>query len=215
MINHRSLLLAACALFAVGCTARSAQLPAVEMRFIETPPEAAPTERIREKFTLNATLIGDAALRYLRPSDLLKEAEGTSGGEPLKLIRAGRTLIPGDGVVLLATVRAQEAAGGSAANVAQYTLALGCGQVDLDRPGDLKDCKGYVMRVTRTWPGEVYAIEDVTVSLIPDGGTAHGRIRARSVPGGFKAELEGEFVASIVELQRQAAPVAETAPAAQ
>ncbi|MCY1023368.1 hypothetical protein [Pyxidicoccus sp. MSG2] len=32
------------------------------------------------------------------------------------------------------------------------------------------------------------------------GGTAKGRIRARSEPGTFEAWLEGEFSASIVEL---------------
>jgi hypothetical protein len=57
-----------------------------------------------------------------------------------------------------------------------------------------------VLRVTRTWPAEVYALPEATVSLIAEGGTAHGRIRAKSEPGAFTSELEGEFAASIVEL---------------
>lgn len=184
-----------------ACTARSSNAPGVEMRFYETPGEAAPVERIKEKFTFNVTLISDASLRYFSPADLLKAAETSSGdGSPQKLMRAGRSLTPGDGVVLLGTVRSQEAAGGSAANIAMYSLALTCGKADLDQPGDLKDCRGYVMRVTRTWPGEVYEIAEATVTLIPEGGTAKGRIKARSVPGGFKAELDGEFAATIVDL---------------
>ena len=57
-----------------------------------------------------------------------------------------------------------------------------------------------MLRVLRTWPAEVYELQDATVSLISEGGTAHGRLRAASGPGAFKAELEGEFAASIVEL---------------
>lgn len=191
-----------------GCGARNAQLPAVEMRFYETPADAAPKERIKDKFSMNVALIGDATLRYTRPSELLNAAETDVGGDPAKLMRAGRTLVPGDGVVLLGTVPSQEASGGSATTLSIYTLALACDRADLDSPGDLENCKGYVMRVPRTWPGEVYAIEQATVTIIPHGGTAHGRIRAKSLPGAFKAELEGEFAASVVELQR-----AETAAA--
>lgn len=211
MIVRLVVLCAASAL--VGCSARSSQLPAVEMRFYETPPEAAPKERVKEKFTLNAALIGDATLRYMQPSELLKAAESDVGGDPVKLMRAGRTLAPGDGVVLLGTVRSQEKSGGSASTVLVYIVALACEPAELDAPGDLRGCKGYVMRVPRTWPGEVYAIEDATVSVIPEGGTATGRLRAKSVPGGFKAELEGEFSASLVELHREASAVAaEPAP---
>jgi hypothetical protein len=188
------------ALVLSGCAARSSQLPSVEMRFLEAPEKGVLKERMQEEFVLNTALIGDATLRYTRPSELLKAAEsGTGQGDPQKLMRAARTLAPGEGVVLLGTVRS-EASGGGSAKLAVYSLALSCGKTDLDRPGDLRGCKGYVLRVTRTWPAEVYALEDVTVSLIPEGGTAKGRIRARSEPGAFEARLEGEFSASIVEL---------------
>ncbi len=183
-----------------GCAARSAKLPGLEMRFYESPSEGVAKKRIHEEFTLNATLLGDASLRYLRPAELLKAAETEAGqGDPQKLMRAARTLVPGEGVVLLGTVRNTSGSGGSA-NLAIYSLALACEKANLDQPGDLRGCKGYVLRVTRTWPAEVYALEDVTVSLIPEGGTAKGRIRARSEPGAFEARLEGEFSASIVEL---------------
>lgn len=183
-----------------GCAARSSQLPALEMRFYETPEGGAARERLHEEFTLNATLIGAAGLPYLKPSELLKAAEtGEGQGDPQKLMRAARTLVPGEGVVLLGTVRS-EAAGGGSANLAIYSLALACAKTDLDRPGDLHGCKGYVLRVTRAWPAEVYALPEATVSFISEGGTAHGRIRAKSEPGAFKAELEGEFAASIVEM---------------
>lgn len=183
-----------------GCAAQSSRLPALDMRFYETPAEAAPKERYHEQVILNATLMGSAGLRYLKPSELLKEAEtGSNRGDPQKLMRAARTLVPGEGVVLLGTVRS-EATGGGNANLAIYSLALACEKADLDQPGDLHGCKGYVLRVTRTWPAEVYALQEATVSLISESGTAHGRIRAKSEPGAFKAELEGEFAASIVEL---------------
>lgn len=183
-----------------GCAARSMQLPALEMRFYETPAQGEPQERIREDVILNATLIGDAGLRYLKPTELLKAAEtGSNRGDPQKLMRAARSLVPGDGVVLLGTVRSAGSSGGNA-NLAIYSLALACERTDLDQSGDLRNCKGYVLRATRTWPAEVYALPEATVSLISEGGTAHGRLRAKSEPGAFKAELEGEFGASIVEL---------------
>jgi len=183
-----------------GCAARSSQLPGLEMRFYESPAGGVAKERLHEEFTLNATLMGDASLRYLKPAELLKAAETDSGkGDPQKLMRAARTLVPGEGVVLLGTVRSA-ATGGGSANLAIYSLALACEKTDLDRPGDLRGCKGYVLRVLRTWPAEVYELQDATVSLISEGGTAHGRLRAASEPGAFKAELEGEFAASIVEL---------------
>jgi hypothetical protein len=170
------------------------------MRFYETPPEGGARQRLHEEVLLNATLIGDAGLRYLKPAELLKAAETDAGqGDPQRLMRAARTLVPGQGVVLLGTVRSTSASG-SSANLAIYSLALACAKTDLDKPGDLRDCRGYVLRVTRQWPAEVYALQETTVSLISEGGTAHGRIRAKSEPGAFKAELEGEFAASIVEL---------------
>lgn len=192
------------AVLVTGCTPRSSRLPGLEMRFYESPSEGAAKKRLHEEFTLNATLLGDASLRYLKPTELLKAAETDSGqGDPQRLMRAARTLVPGDGVVLLGTVRSS-AAGGGNANRAIYSLALACERTDLDQPGDLRGCKGYVLRVTRTWPAEVYALPEATVSLISEGGTAHGRIRAMSEPGAFKAELEGEFAASIVELSPSA-----------
>jgi hypothetical protein len=191
---------AALAAVVSGCAARSSSLPGLEMRFYETPSGGAPKQRIQEEFTLNATLMGEASLRYLKPAELLKAAETESGkGDPQKLMRAARTLVPGEGVVLLGTVRNADSGGGST-NLAIYSLALACDKTDLDRPGDLRGCKGYVLRVLRTWPAEVYELQNATVSLISEGGTAHGRLRAASEPGAFKAELEGEFAASIVEL---------------
>ncbi|HEX8702496.1 MAG TPA: hypothetical protein VF815_26920 [Myxococcaceae bacterium] len=188
------------AVFAAGCAARSSNLPGLDMRFYETPSQGEARQRHHEEGRLNATVIGDAGLRYLKPAELLKAAETDSGrGDPQKLMRAARTLTPGDGVVLLGTVRSTSASGRSA-DTAIYSLALSCAKTDLDKPGDLRDCKGYVLRVTRQWPAEVYAIQEATVSLISEGGTAIGRIRAKSEPGAFKAELEGEFAASILEL---------------
>jgi hypothetical protein len=188
------------AVFATGCAARSSNLPGLDLRFYETPSDGSARERLHEEVLLNATLIGDAGLRYLKPAELLKAAETDAGkGDPQKLMRAARTLTPGDGVVLLGTVRSTSASG-SSANLAIYSLALSCAKKDLDQPGDLRDCKGYVLRVTRQWPAEVYALQEATVSVISEGGTAHGRIRAKSEPGAFKAELEGEFAASILEL---------------
>ncbi len=199
------------AVFATGCAARSSSLPGLDMRFYETPSQGEARQRLHEEGLLNATLIGDATLRYLKPSELLKAAETDSGqGDPKKLMRAARTLVPGEGVVLLGTVR--NTSGGGSANLAIYSLALACEKADLDQPGDLRGCKGYVLRVTRTWPAEVYALSEATVSLITEGGTAHGRIRAKSEPGAFKAELEGEFAASIVELSPGSAVSSDSAP---
>ncbi|HZA14688.1 MAG TPA: hypothetical protein VE618_09330 [Myxococcaceae bacterium] len=197
---------AAIAIAAAGCASRSASLPAMEMRFYETSADAAPKERLHHKAFMNVALIGDAALHYTRPSELLKAAETDAGGDPQKLMRAGRTLAPGDGVVLLGTVRANDGAGGGTAALALYSVALGCQRTDLDAPGDLKGCRGYLMRVTRTWPAEVYELENATVSLIPEGGTARGRMKAQSAAGGFRADVEGEFTASVLELSRVQAP---------
>src|SRR6185503_11584287 len=94
------------AVLVAGCSARSAQLPGLDLRFYETPSEGVARQRLHEEVLLNATLIGDAGLRYLKPSELLKAAETDSGqGDPQKLMRAARTLMPGEGVVLLGTVR--------------------------------------------------------------------------------------------------------------
>jgi hypothetical protein len=187
-------------LIAGGCSLRTANARSVEMRFYETPEDAPAAERLNQRLTLNAALISDAALHFKRPSELLKAAETSAGGDPQKLMRAARTLAVGQGVVFLGTVRAPEASGGAKAVQALYSVALGCEPSNLDAPGDLKGCKGYLMRVTRQWPAEVYGLEDATLSLIPDGGTAHGRLKAKSTPGAFKAEIEGEFTASVVQL---------------
>jgi hypothetical protein len=109
-----------------------------------------------------------------------------------KFLVVSRLLAPGEGVVLLGTVRS-EAQGGGGTKLAVYSLALACGKADLERPGGLRGCKGNMPRVMRTWPAEVYALQDVTVSRIPEGGTAKGRIRARSEPVALQAELEGEL----------------------
>jgi hypothetical protein len=202
MMNGRTGWVAVVALAAAGCGARSSSLPSMEMRFYEMPADAAPKERLHHKAFMIVALIGDAALHYTRPSELLKAAETPAGGDPQKLMRAARTLTPGEGVVLLGTVRAYEEGGGTAAGLALYSVALGCQRTDLDVPGDLKGCKGYLMRVTRTWPAEVYALEDAMVSLIPEGGTARGRMKAQSAAGGFRADVEGEFTAAVLELSR-------------
>lgn len=195
-----------------GCAARSSQLPGLEMRFYEAPGGGAARKRLHEEFTLNATLLKDARLRYLKPTELLKAAETGSGqGDPQRLMRAARTLTPGGGVVLLGTVRSA-AAGGGSSNLAIYSLALACESADLDQPGDLRGCRGYMLRVTRTWPAEVYALPEATVSLITEGGTAHGRLRAKSEPGAFNAEVEGEFAASIVELSLAGPSASDSAP---
>src|SRR5687767_11612073 len=103
------------AVFFTGCAAaRGSNLPGLDMRFYETPSGGEARQRIREEGLLNATVIGDASLRYLKPSELLKAAETEAGkGDPQKLMRAARTLEPGQGVVLLGTVRSTSASGRS------------------------------------------------------------------------------------------------------
>lgn len=197
----RLAVLAVPALAWCACGAHSSQLPAVNLRLYETPPQAAPSQRLDENFTLSATLIDHARIGYRTPAELLKAAETSAGeGSPQKLLQAGRSLVAGPGVTLVGTVRT-DTSGGSAQHLAQFLLALSCAPANLDEPGDLKDCQGYLLRVTQRWPAEVYAIDQSTVTLIPDGGTARGRLRARSVPGAFKAEFEGEFTATLLDLQ--------------
>jgi hypothetical protein len=188
-----------------GCGAHVAHVPALEMRFLETPMNALATERASEKLTMNVSLITDTKLRYLQPAELLKAAETTSGMDSQRLLKAGRTVIPGEGVVLLGTVRAQNARS-STTNLAVYTLALACAPAKLEQPGDLQNCQGYLLRVLRTGPGEVYGIDKATVSVIPEGGTAQGRLRAQTIPGGFKAEIQGDFAASILDVRADPGP---------
>lgn len=209
-MSMRATMLGILAAWSVGCAARTAQLPVVAMHFYESPPDAAPRERLSERSTLSVAVIGDATLRYMRPAELLKAAEVPGGGDPRLLMRAARTLSPASGVVLLGTARAT-GTGGGATDLAVYQLALACERADLEAPGDLKGCAGYVVRSTREWPAEVYGLDEATVAIIPEGGTARGRVRAKSGLGVFRVELEGEFSASIAELAG-APPPAQAAP---
>lgn len=144
---------------------------------------------------VSAVLVRGARLRYQKPADLLNAAN-----ENLQaLMSAGRSTVPGDGVVVLATLRTEQT-GGSSTTLVVVMIALECAAADLDKPGSLEGCKGYAMRVPKQWPGEVYGLSSATVSLIPEGGTAHGRLRAKSDDGAFVAEFEGELVASILEI---------------
>ncbi|MFL5320184.1 MAG: hypothetical protein ACJ790_11055 [Myxococcaceae bacterium] len=181
----------------LGYAAKDARYPTVDVRYYETS-EGKAHERSSEQQSLNAALIRGSALQYKKATELLKAAETPEGGNPQQLMRAGRTLSNGDGVVLLATVRG-ESSGGSATKLAVFQVALNCDAAAFDGPGDLKNCNGYAMRVPKTWPAEVYDLQNVTVSIIPEGGTARGRMHGKSVDGNFGVELDGEFSASLVE----------------
>lgn len=151
---------------------------------------------------VSAVVVRGARLRYQKPAELLNAAN-----ENLQqLMAAGRSTVPGDGIVVLATLRAEQT-GGSSTTLVVVMIALECAGTSLDQPGSLEGCKGYAMRVPRQWPGEVYGIASSTVSLIPEGGTAHGRLRARSEDGPFVAEFEGELVASLLEITAAAPEV--------
>lgn len=187
-----------------GCTgAKEARLPTLEVRYLQLS-EGKSEERSKDREHLNATLIQGAQLQHKKAVDLLRAAETTEGGSPQKLMRAGRTLTSGEGVVLLGTVR-REASGGSATTVSVFQLAVQCAAASVDEPGALKDCNGYVMRVPKTWPAEVYDLTNATVSILPEGGSARGRLNAKSVPSNFSIELDGEFTASLVEYSGAAA----------
>lgn len=148
---------------------------------------------------VSAVVVRGARLRYQKPSELLNAAS-----ENLQLLMsAGRSVVPADGVVVMATVRAEQTRGSSTTLVV-VMVALECAGASLDTPGSLAGCKGYALRVPRQWPGEVYGIASATVSLIPEGGTAHGRLRARSEDGPFVAEFEGELAANILEITASA-----------
>lgn len=185
------------ALLLLGCAAKDARYPTVELRYFESE-NGKSEDRSVEKESLNAALIRGTTLQYKKATDLLKAAETPEGGSTQKLMRAGRTLQGGDGVVLLATVRGA-GSGGSAQNVAVFQVALACGPQSFDGPGDLHGCNGYAMRVTRTWPAEVYDLQNATVSVLPEGGTARGRLHVKSAEGHFGVELDGEFSASLLE----------------
>src|SRR5207245_11730466 len=100
----------------------------------------------------------------------------------------------GTGVVVLGTARSLEegAMSGSIADLAVYQLGLQCEAADIDVPGDLRNCAGYLLRVGKTWPAEVYEIAEATISLIPEGGTARGRVRIKSAQAGLTVQLDGE-----------------------
>ena len=182
----------------LGCSgAKDARYPTMEIRYFELS-EGQSKERSKNQEQLNATLIHGAQLQHKKAVDLLRAAETPEGGSPARLMKAGRTLVAGDGVVLLGTVR-HEASGGSATAKSVLSVALSCSAASFDEPGDLKDCNGYLMRVPKTWPAEVYDITGATVSIRPEGGVARGRIHGKSNPGTFSVELDGEFAASLAE----------------
>lgn len=193
----KKLVLSALCALSLGCAAKDARYPTVEMRYYESN-DGKDSNRSVEHESLNASLIRGANLQYKKATELLKAAETPEGGSPQQLMRAGRTLSQGEGTVLLATVRGGTS-GGSSTQLAVFQVALSCEQTNFDSPGDLKNCSGYAMRVPKTWPAEVYDVQNATVSIIPEGGTARGRLHAKSAPGSFGVELDGEFSASLVE----------------
>lgn len=189
----------------VACTsARDSRQRTMDVRYL-AQVEGKTEERSKTSDQLNATLILGAQLNHKKAVDLLRAAETPEGGSPSKLLRAGRTLQSGDGVVLLGTVRG-EATGGSATTVIVFQIAVQCAAATVDVPGELKECNGYVMRVPRTWPAEVYDLTSVTISILPEGGVATGRINAKSSPSTFTIAIDGEFAATIAEFSAAAAP---------
>ena len=201
-----------------ACTARSSKIPAVNMRFYEASAGAL-NERVGGEFPLTVSLLSGVKLKFSKAAELLKVAQE----DPRRLMRAGRSLEISNNTVLLGTVRSQELSSGSAAGVAVYQIAFTCDASDLESPGDLKNCAGYVMRVTRTWPGEIYEVTNPTISVIPEGGTAIGNLNGASdTSSQYTVKLSGEFVASLAQLGTGAQPEnwslppmppAETAPA--
>ena len=178
----------------VGCVSQRALLMDISFK------QGAET-RATYREPVSAVVVRGARLRYQKPAELLNAAN-----ENLQqLMSAGRSTVVGDGNVVLATLRTEQT-GGSSTTLVVVMIALECAATSLDKPGALEGCKGYALRVPRQWPGEVYGIASSTVSLIPEGGTAHGRLRAKSEDGPFVAEFEGELVASILEITAAAAP---------
>lgn len=200
------------ALLELGCGARAVRAPELDLRFLEVR-DTAVEQRFAQRAPLSATLVSDAQLQFQKASDLLKAAETPEGGDPMKLLRAARTLAPGPGVVLFGTVRGNESTGGATTNASLFQLAIGCsGAGALDAPSDLTGCRGYLARATREWPAEVYDVVDVTITLIPEGGTVRGRLRLRSTETQFRAEVDGEFAATIVELRQPDTATAHATP---
>ena len=185
-----------------GCVAKGTKLPLVGMHFYQANG-VTQDERIGGEFPFTVSLLSGVKLKFARASELLKVAEE----DPRRLMRAARSLEISNNVVLLGTVRSQELSNGSATGVAIYQLAFTCDANDLESPGDLKNCSGYVLRVTRTWPGEIYEVASPTISVIPEGGTAIGSLSAASdTSSKFTVKLSGEFVASLVQLGTGAMP---------
>ncbi len=193
------------AMLGAGCVTPALNM---DLRFVQAG-EGGPQTRYAYREPVNAVLVRGARLRFQKPSELLGAADTPSGGNPRLLMQAGRSVVPGDGVVLLGTIRTEQT-GGSISTLVVVTVVLECAGANIDEPGELKGCKGYAMRVPRQWPGEVYAISSATVSMLPEGGTARGRMRAKGESGAFSVELDGELVASMLELQ--APPAAAPAP---
>ncbi len=188
------------AVLGAGCATQGQLM--MDIRFLQS---AEPRATYRQP--VSAVVVRGARLRYQKPAELL-----TAANENLQaLMSAGRSVVPADGVVVLATVRADQTRG-SATTLVVVALALECAAAPLDAPGSLVGCKGYAMRVPRQWPGEVYGIASATVSLIPEGGTARGRLNAKSDDGPFTAEFDGELAASIMELAAPAAPATPASP---
>lgn len=192
-MTRSSLLLGLLAVSSLGCVSQRQLL--MDIHFVQ----GADT-RASYREPVSAVMVRGARLRYQKPAELLNAAN-----EDLQaLMSAGRSAVPGDGVVVLATLRTEQT-GGSSTTLVVVMIALECAAADLDKPGSLEGCHGYAMRVPRQWPGEVYGIASATISLIPEGGTAHGRLRAKSEDSTFVVDIDGELVASILEIT---APVA-------
>jgi hypothetical protein len=196
-MNRVAILMVVSACLACSTTKDSRQRT-MDVRYL-AQSDGKTEERSRTSDQLNATLILGAQLSHKKAVDLLRAAETPEGGSPSKLLRAGRTLVAGEGVVLLGTVRG-DATGGSATTVTVFQIAVECASANVDQPGALKDCNGYVMRVPRTWPAEVYDVSNVTLSILPESGVATGRINAKSTgTSTFSVAIDGEFAATIAE----------------
>ncbi len=198
----------ALALALAGCTGPTAagQL-FVDMKFLDTPDQGDWRERASMRYPMDVAVIYGARLSYSRPPDVVRAAEIPKGGDPRLLLRASRALSPGTRLVFLAT--AQQPAPGGVADVPVYQLALECDPTPIDTPGDLKGCAGYFVRVTRQWPAEIYEVAKATVTLIPEGGIARGRMRVDSKADKQQVKLDGEFTATVAEVGVVGPPLVE------
>ncbi len=181
-----------------SCAARGPKLPLVGMHFYN-----GYEERFGGDFPFTVSLLSGVKLKFSKATELFSVAKE----DPRRLMRAGRSLEISNNVVLLGTVRSQELSNGSAAGVAVYQIAFTCDASDLESPGDLHNCVGYVLRATRTWPGEVYEVVSPTITVIPEGGTAIGSMSGASeLTSQYTMKLSGEFVATLVQLGAGAMP---------